>query len=178
MSTYKVSTRYSKAFFEQSESKGSLEETARSIEIVFNTLDKSKELRNLLKSPIINADKKISIISELFRSKISSDSLNFLNFVISKDRADMLFDILKRFLTLRDEKLGIVNVDVTSAVDISESQAEILESNLAKFVNKKVKVKYSTNNNLIGGFIAKVGDTLIDASVKNQLRVLKKQLLK
>lgn len=178
MSIFNVSTRYSKALFEQAESKGNLNAVAADVEFVHNTIEGSKELRNLLKSPVIGEDRKLSALEEIFKNKTSQDIINFLKFIVSKGRADLLNEVLKRFLEIYDENAGIVNISVSSSEKMNELQAKKLENNLESFTNKKVKVKYSVDDGLIGGFIAKIGDTLIDASVANQLRLLKKQLLR
>ncbi|NUM61278.1 MAG: F0F1 ATP synthase subunit delta, partial [Ignavibacteriaceae bacterium] len=78
---------------------------------------------------------------------------------------------------LRDDHLGIANVFITSATDFSTEQKNVLEAKLEKILDKKVRLNFKTDLNLVGGFIAKVNDTLYDASIKHQLELLKKQFL-
>jgi F-type H+-transporting ATPase subunit delta len=101
--------------------------------------------------------------------------MDFVEFVISKNRESLLSPIGKRFLELRDDHLGIANVFVASATDFSNEQKSVLQSRLEKILDKKVQLIFMIDSNLVGGFIAKVNDTLYDASIKHQLELLKKQ---
>jgi F-type H+-transporting ATPase subunit delta len=101
--------------------------------------------------------------------------MNFINFVVDKRREQILHSIAARFLELRDEYLGIASADVITAYQFTDQQKEILKSRLEKILNKKVKLNFTIDNKLIGGFIAKIGDTLYDASMLHQLELLRKQ---
>ena len=94
-----------------------------------------------------------------------------------KKRENLLDSIGKRFLELRDEYLGIANVMVTSATEFSTEQKNVLKNKLEKILDKKVSLNFRTDQKLVGGFIAKVDDTLYDASIRHQLELLKKQFL-
>ncbi|MBL1212021.1 MAG: F0F1 ATP synthase subunit delta [Ignavibacteriae bacterium] len=177
MSNFNITSRYAKALIENSEEKNIFEKVSSDVELIFNTLSKSKELRVTMSSPVVNSEKKIEILTEIFSNHISQETLNFLTLVVNKKREDLLFEIVARFIELKDKKLGLVNVHVKSAVDFDESQKEIMKSKLAEFTNKKVRASFDTDESLIGGFSARFGDTVLDGSVKQQLKNLKKQLL-
>ncbi len=177
MLEYNVSSRYAVALMELAEEKNLFEQVSNDIEFVCNTFSKSKELRNIISSPVIEQEKKTAILTEIFSQHVNADALNFIKFIIDKNRDDLLFSILKRFVDLRDEKLGIANAEVYSAVDISEDQKNDLAGKLKEFTGKKIKAQFKTNENLIGGFKVKIGDKVFDASVANQLSTLKKTLL-
>ena len=78
---------------------------------------------------------------------------------------------------MQDEHLGIANVFVTTSTEFSKEQKNVLQSKLEKILDKKVRLNFKTDMKLVGGFIAKVDDTLYDASIKHQLELLKKQFL-
>jgi F-type H+-transporting ATPase subunit delta len=80
-------------------------------------------------------------------------------------------------LELRDEYLGIASVEVTAAIGFTTEQKSSLQERLEKILNKKVRLNFKTEKDLVGGFIAKVGDTLYDASIRHQLELLRKQFL-
>jgi F-type H+-transporting ATPase subunit delta len=103
--------------------------------------------------------------------------MDFIEFVISKQRESLLQSIGNRFLELRDEYLGIANVEVSAASEFTNEQKNVLQNRLEKILNKKVRLNFKIDLELVGGFIAKVGDTLYDASIKHQLELLKKQFL-
>jgi F-type H+-transporting ATPase subunit delta len=101
--------------------------------------------------------------------------MDFIEFVISKKRENLLESICNRFLELRDEHLGIKGVVVTAAIEFTQDQKSVLQNKLEKILDKKVRLNFKTDIGLVGGFIAKAGDTLYDASIKHQLEQLKKK---
>ena len=131
----------------------------------------------MLKSPVIKLQVKSSILNEIFKNKINSDSLNFLQFVIDKKREDLFVNIARKFLELKDEYLGILNVEITAAYEFTDDQKERLKKKFESELNKIIKLKYIIDKELIGGFIARAADTMYDASVKHQLEILRKQFL-
>ncbi|MGD8778242.1 MAG: ATP synthase F1 subunit delta [Ignavibacteria bacterium] len=177
MLEYNVSSRYAVALMQLAEEKDSFEQISNDIEFVYNTFSKSKELRNIISSPVIDQAKKTVILEEIFSQHIKTDSLNFIKFVIDKNRDDLLFSILRRFVDLRDAKLGIANAEIYCAVDISEDMKNDLAEKLKEYTGKKIKADYKVKESLIGGFKIKIGDKVWDASVSNQLSSLKKTLL-
>ena len=101
-----------------------------------------------------------------------------MKFIVEKNREDLLESIVSKFLDLRDKKLGIVIVQVRSAVPMTDAQKKKLRESYEKLLNKKVRFDFAIDPSVIGGFISKVGDTVYDASLKNQLEILKKRFLK
>ncbi|MDR3627684.1 MAG: ATP synthase F1 subunit delta, partial [Ignavibacteriaceae bacterium] len=102
----------------------------------------------------------------------------FLKFLVDKNRESLLEIIVKIFLELKDEQDGIVTVEVRAPESFTGEQLEKFKGNLEKTLNKKVRLNLKIDSDIIGGFIAKVDDTVFDASLKHQLELLKKQLLK
>lgn len=177
MADYRILHRYATSLLESSLEKNNLDVVFDDIQLLVQTLEQSKELKSILDSPIVRPELKFNILREIFEKKISKDSMNFIEFVISKNRESLLNLIGKRFLELRDDHLGIANVFVTSASEFTNEQKSDLQSKLEKILDKKVQLNFKTDINLVGGFIAKVNDTLYDASIKHQLELLKKQFL-
>ncbi|MCK7522169.1 MAG: F0F1 ATP synthase subunit delta [Ignavibacteriales bacterium] len=90
-------------------------------------MSKAKSCKSMLDSPVVRPEIKLNILKEIFSKKISKDSMDFVEFVISKKRESLLNSIGKRFLELRDEHLGIANVFVTSATEFSNEQKNVLQ---------------------------------------------------
>lgn len=175
MTEHKVALRYASSFLESSLDKNSLLTVSEDMEMIVSTLEANRNLMGVLQSPVIKADTKRAILEEIFVSRISVESMNFLKFIIEKNREFLLHDIIKRFLELRDQHLGIVNVEVKTAFEFTEDQKLELQKKFESTLNKKVRFQFSIDKELIGGFVAKAGDTVYDASLKHQLEVLKKQ---
>ena len=176
MSEFVISTRYANALMELSEEKGTFEKSVNDISLIKNTLDSSKELRNFLISPVIASEKKSAALEEIFKSKIGDNVNRFLLFLVEKGRENFLLDICERFISLSNEKLNQVNVNITSAIELSISQQNEIKAKLEGMTSKKVLPSYNIDNSIIGGFKARFNDTVVDASVKHQLELLKKKL--
>ncbi len=177
MADFRILHRYATSLLEAALEKKNLDVVNSDMKLFVQTLDQSRELQLMLESPVVRPELKLNILREIFGSKISKDSMDFIEFVISKKRESLLGAIGKRFLELRDEHLGIANVFVTAATDFTTDQKNILQSRMEKILNKKVQLNFKTDENLVGGFIAKVDDTLYDASIRHQLELLKKKFL-
>lgn len=173
----KVSRRYASSLLENSIENKSLEKVFEDIEFVLKTLRDNKELKKALISPIIKAEVKSNIITDVYKTRVSAEVFQFLIFILNKNRIDRISDILEMFVKLRDAHLGITNVVISSAFNLENEQREVLESRLKELLEKDVRVKYKIDKSIIGGFIAKTEDTVFDASIKHQLELLKKQFV-
>jgi len=177
MISRKVTNRYAKALIELAISENRLDEISKDLEFVQNSISSIRELMLLLKSPIVKRDKKKRVFSEIFSSKISDTTLKFCELIINRDRSELLPDIIKRFFELRDDFLNVKSVFVKSAIELDEKHIDELRSVLEKNLNKKVRLNLSIDKNIIGGFIVQIDDTVIDASLKHQLEILRKKFL-
>ncbi|MDP2365116.1 MAG: ATP synthase F1 subunit delta [Ignavibacteria bacterium] len=177
MASSKVAIRYAQSFLDTSIEKNILAKVSEDFELIYHTIGKSGELLRAIKSPVIKSETKKLILSEIFGKIVSKDSIEFINFVINKGREEILPEILEKFDFLKDEHTGVVKVNVITAFDFSIEQRTQLQQKFESFLKKKTRITYNVNPNLIGGFIAKVGDTVYNASMLHQLGLLKKQLL-
>jgi F-type H+-transporting ATPase subunit delta len=177
MADFRVLHRYAVSLLETAVEKKNLDVVTTDVQLLVDTLKQNRKLELMLESPVIRPELKLKILEEVFGKRISKESMDFIEFVISKQRENLLQSIGNRFLELRDEYLGIANVVVTAASEFTNEQKNVLQSRLEKILNKKVRLNFKIDLDLVGGFIAKVGDTLYDASIKHQLELLKKQFL-
>ncbi|MCL5031545.1 MAG: ATP synthase F1 subunit delta [Bacteroidetes bacterium] len=177
MSEYKISSRYATSLLETAEGKKMLDAVAKDIELISSTLEANHQLILILSNPVIKPNVKLVILEEIFKSRITPETSNFLRFLIEKNRENLLESISKIFLDLRDDRLGIVNVEVKTAVAFTEDQVQTFKNNLEKYLNKKIRIIFKIDPEIIGGFIVNVSDTMFDASLKHQLELLKKQFL-
>ncbi len=177
MASSKVANRYAQSFLETSIEKNILEKVTDDFDLVYKTLLKSRELQRAIQSPVIKGETKKSILAEVFGKMISKDSMDFLDFVIRKNREEVLSEILEKFEALKDEYSGIIKVEVITAFDFASEQRTHLQQKFESYLKKKAQLVYKIDPNIIGGFIAKVGDTVYNASMAHQLGILKKQFL-
>jgi F-type H+-transporting ATPase subunit delta len=177
MSSFNISTRYANAFMKFAEGKNSLEQASDDMVMLEDTFSKSKELRVVLMSPVINKDKKESIIKEIFSKNVNALTLEFLLFVNTKNRGALFLDIAKRYNDIRNIKMNRVEAEVVSSIDFSDEQKNMMQQELEELSKKEVIPSFKKDDSLIGGFTVKINDTVIDASVKQQLNKLRKSLV-
>ncbi|MGE5680841.1 MAG: ATP synthase F1 subunit delta [Bacillota bacterium] len=177
MSNLNIANRYARALMDLAVNENSLDAISADIELINNTLRSSRQLQLTLTSPVVKSEVKHSILTEIFQNRITPVTLSFIQFVINKNREDLLTNIVKQFLAFRDRKLGITSADIISAEPLNDEQKNRLVKRLEGITGKKVRVNYSLNNSIIGGFVIRIEDTVYDASVKHQLDLLKDKLL-
>jgi F-type H+-transporting ATPase subunit delta len=178
MADYKVSMRYATSLLNLAVEKNMMDIMSRDIELILGAMNQSRELAKALKNPVIKPETKISILNEIFKSKLNPETMHFVRFLVKKGRENLLQGIAEKFLELRDERAGIVNVNVRTAFELTDSQTGELKNKIEKMLNKKARLKIEIDPDVVGGFVAQVNDTVYDASVKHQLETLKQQLLK
>lgn len=178
MSYGKVAIRYATSFLESAIEKNNLDRAAEDMLVVFNAIESSSLLRRFLENPVIKLEQKKSVLREIFEKYVSPDTLKFIEFVVDKNRENALKDIAEKFLELKDEYSGVARVEIKSAFELSSEQKKMIEQRFESLLNKKIIASYLIDEKVIGGFVAKVKDTVYDASIAHQLELLRQQLLK
>jgi F-type H+-transporting ATPase subunit delta len=177
MAEQKVSARYASSLLDTAVQKNLLETVSNDIEFVSSVLKQNPNLNRMLESPVVKPEIKSSILDEIFKRKINSETMEFMLFVIKKKREEILSSILEKFKELRDIKLGSLNVNVSVASEFSDSQKNELQHKLQNMLKKKVRMIYKVDEKILGGFIVQAGDTVYNASIKHQLDLLKKHFI-
>jgi F-type H+-transporting ATPase subunit delta len=177
MAGSKVANRYALSLLDVALEKKKLTEIYNDSKLLVDTLSMSDELMRAIQNPIIKPEVKISILDKIFSKRIDKETINFIHFLVEKRREEILYLVMKRFMELRNDHLGIVELGVSTSFELSKDQKSILKEKFEKILKKKVNPIFSIDKNLIGGFMAKVGDTVYDASMKHQLELLKKEFI-
>ncbi|HWY38538.1 MAG TPA: ATP synthase F1 subunit delta [Bacteroidia bacterium] len=169
-----VATRYAKSLLQLAVEKGQLENVYADMKHVQSLCEKNKDLANFLHSPIINAGKKVSVIKEIFKGRVSDMSLGFFTILAGKRREMYMADIAKSFVAQYKEYKNILTAVITSAAGIDATvKAKVLE--LVKQTTKgEVELVEKVDKDLIGGFVLRIGDKQVDASVSRKLNDLRK----
>jgi F-type H+-transporting ATPase subunit delta len=178
MSVAKVSTKYAASFLDVVVEKNLLDTVTGEVIAIIDIMDKNPLLKRMFENPVVKPEVKAGIIKEIFSSKVSIEVFEFMTFILKKSREDILYQVLKRFLELKDIHLGIVRVALTTPFEFTKEQLGKLKTKLEEMLHKEIIFSVKIDSTLIGGFIANFGDTIIDASVKNQLDKLRKQFLR
>jgi F-type H+-transporting ATPase subunit delta len=174
MSEFKVASRYAKALIDLSIEQGNLENVKQDMEQFIGVLRANKELQAVLKNPIMKQDKKLGILSALFKDKIHPSIMGFFTIMTRKGRSGILYGTAQEFVREYNEYKGIVKATVTSAKALTAENFDAIKSIISKELNAEIILENAVNPNLIGGFVVKVGDRQIDASIAGKLHKLEK----
>jgi F-type H+-transporting ATPase subunit delta len=175
MSVYRVARRYAEAALELAEEQKQGERVAADLEVIQKAMKDTREFVAFLKSPVVPKEKKRTVLTETFRAKLSPFSFSFLNLILDKGREDVLGDIITEYFRLRDERLGIVTLEVRAATELTSGQQQSIVKRFEEITRKKIRVAFSIDKQLKGGFVARVGDTVYDGSVQRQLELLRER---
>jgi F-type H+-transporting ATPase subunit delta len=134
-------------------------------------------LRNVLASPAVAREQKLTLIDRL-RPLLGLSRLtrNFLAVLLEHRRLDLLEQVLAEFDTEVYARLGIVPVEVTTAFRLNDKQKKSLEARLAALTGSQVEMRFRQSPEILAGLVARLGSTIYDASLRAQLRRLQRQL--
>ena len=177
MKNLRAARRYAVALMAEAEYTRAVDAIADDLELIGGLFKSSRDLRRLSTSPIVSVGRKTRIFDELLGKHVSKETLGFIRLLISKHRESLLPDIVDEFVRLRDEKQGIVPADVRSAIPLTASEEKALREKLERYAEKKVRLGVSVEPELRGGLRVRIGDTVLDASIKRQLELLRECLV-
>ncbi len=177
MSTLIASRRYASALLSAAEEGNFLDQVVEELNLIKGVLVNSRDLVHALRSPLVKGDKKIRILEEVFHGSLGEKMFLFLSLIARKKRAGLLPEIIDEFQILLDEKRGIINIDVTSAVTLSDEQSNELINRLSVYTGKKIRARMSLDERLLGGVSIKIGDTIFDGSISHQLEKFRQTLV-
>lgn len=175
MQNTKLANRYSKALLDLALQQNILDEVYANMKQLSTIIDDNRDLKLLLKSPIVKAEKKIAIFNELFASfnKLSKD---FVVLITNNRREADLNNIAKEFISLYAEYKNIQQIVVTTATGLDDTLRAKLKNLAAKATNSEVDIIEKTNSALIGGFVLRIGDNQLDTSIATKIRKVKREL--
>lgn len=177
MSVSRVAYRYAQALLDLSTEQNAVEKVNADMMQLSTVCAESKEFANLLSSPIIDSEKKGEIFNLVFESKIEKVSLDFLNLILKNSREAMIADIAKAFIDLYKKSKNILDVTVISAAKLDEKARLTIEGKIKANFEGTIEMTEKIDPALIGGFIVRIDDQQIDASIASKLANLKNILL-
>jgi len=166
--------RYAQAAFELALEKGELENWRDGLYKATRIIS-DVEAMNVLENPKISLDRKKRFLKKGF-GKVEPLVINVVCLLMSRGKLKILGDISRQYDRLLDAHYGIQHAEVITAVPLDDEVKKSLSNQFAKMVGHKVIIDARTDPSIVGGFKAKIGDTLIDGSIHNRLESLKKTL--
>jgi F-type H+-transporting ATPase subunit delta len=172
-----VAERYAAALADVAVERKNSETIKRNLAAFVEAFSSVADLRNALESPALNADVKRKVIAEV-AGKMGLDVAvrNFIYLVVDHRRTEILPEMEEAFLSELNERLGIVEAEVTSAHELNDDEKRQLRTVLEQRTGKKVEARFQIDSALLGGAIVRLGSTIYDGSVRDQLKRLREQL--
>lgn len=174
--THRVAYRYALALIGLADERKLTERIGQDMTLIQETLDENSLLRAVLSTPIIRPGLLDSVIKKIFEKHLTNEVLNLMSLLIHKGRGNLLDLVAENYLLILDERNNVMNAHITSAQELDEKAKADISAKLGSIMKTTIRPSYKINPNLRGGFVAKVGDTLIDASIQNQLELLRARL--
>ena len=169
-------TGYAEALFSVVQAEGELERVEDELFRFGKLLEQNHELKQALSDQSVDKQQREKVLEELLTDKVSAHTLGLLSFIVTQGRARQLPQILEQVSQLAADARQMVVAEVRTAVPLDEAQEAELAKSLSSATNKKVTVKVIIDPSVLGGVVAKVGDTVIDGSIRHRLDQLKEQV--
>ncbi len=176
MSSSRIAPRYAKSLLDLAQERGNLKEVYDDIRGLSKSISGSKELFNLLKNPIVKSDKKQSILKAIFSGKVQTLTDEFIQIVARKGRENHIPEICDAFVSQYNKLHKITKAKLVSASAIDEELINKVKAIVTKNTGAaSVELETSVDEKLIGGFVLRFDDKLLDNSVAHKLEKLKKE---
>lgn len=172
----RVAKRYAKALFAQAKEESLLTEVGNDLNLISVLNRQSRDFNVFLSNPIINEKEKIKVLREMFRGKVQQLTLRFLTLLSEKRRIPFLPQTADEFRLMMLENAGEVEGELISAQKLNPGQIEKIKLKVERITGKTVFLSEKVDKTVLGGFIVKVEDWVLDNSIRYQLAKLREQL--
>jgi len=174
-----VSKTYGEALFELAVEESKVDVLMEEIVQLQNIFAQNKEFGKFMNHPKILKEEKIQVLQNVLKGRISDELTGFLTLIVTKDRYGEIDEIMDYFLTEVKSYKGIGIAYVTTAVALRDEQKAEVEQRLLQTTSyQQMEMHYAVDESLIGGMVIRIGDRVVDSSIKTRLNELTRQLMK
>ena len=165
-----LAKRYAKALFAVGKEEGTFADYTKVLNELAALIKQYPEVLDGLTNPLYPLEVRGKVMSDLIKA-LGTDQImaNFLNLLVQKKRADILSELAEVYQSLVDDDQNVCRGNIVSATELSEGVQGKVRSTLEKITGKKVILATEVDPSIIGGIVAKVGDLVLDGSIKTQL---------
>lgn len=172
-----INTRYAKALFKLAKEKKLVDKILGDMKLVFEAFSEIHELKAVIEDPVIKTSKKAAIVQSIFKSKLDTISMSFLNLLLRNKREFYIKGVCQYFIDLVKKDKGIKSVKLTTAYSLDKKSKDGLESLIKSQLNSKIELTEEIDEEIIGGFIIRIDDNQYDSSVRSALNKMQKNLI-
>jgi F-type H+-transporting ATPase subunit delta len=173
----RVAIRYSKALFELALGQNLIEDIRTDLEMIQEVCTTNPEFQQTLNNPLIEEKVKSKVLKELFEKNVNPLTYKFLQLLCRKRRSGFLLEMIDKYLQRVLDHQGILSCLLISSGPVESDQTETIKSRIEALTDKSVIFTPQIDSSVIGGFIVKIKDTVIDLSIKTQLEKMRTRLI-
>lgn len=179
MRALSLALKYAKGLFIAAKELNKVEEVGKELKELISQLKENLQVLEFLQSPIYPPEIKIEILQEVLRYfKVSPELEKFLVLLVERRRIQYIEEIYLMYQALLDEEMGMARGEVISSYPLSEEEKRELEQALEELLKKKVVLDVKLDSEILGGVKVRVGDYVIDGTLKSQLSHFKEIIIK
>jgi F-type H+-transporting ATPase subunit delta len=166
---------YARALFEAAKEERRLERVQEELSDFVAAVDQVEELRAVLESPELDSRAKVALLDQVLGD---ADELvrNFVRLLAEKGRSGEIHEIAREFEALVAQDQGILDVELTTAVELSQQEFDELVARVGQASGRKVRASRAVDPNLVGGLVLQIGSRRLDASIRGRLDRLRQEL--
>jgi F-type H+-transporting ATPase subunit delta len=173
-----VANRYARALADVAAPSGDYHRVLKELQDFEAAYHESSELRETLDSPAVGLPQKMKVLGAIGqRLDVSPLTLVFLRVLLANYRMPLLEEVVQAYRKIANDRMGVVQVTISSASSLSESEREALASRFRELTRKQVELEFRIDSELLGGILAQIGSTVYDGSVRGSLARIRKQLM-
>lgn len=172
-----IAERYAEALFSLAHELNKADEFGGVLHAMDDLIQANPELKRILQHPVIKKEDKHQTFKQLFDGKVPAEMLNFLYLLVEKKRENYLSEITAEYQILLNQLHKKVVTEVITAVPLYEKTETVLKQKLEDYLGQSVEMRCETDPSLLGGVRIKIGDRMIDGSLKTQLAGLAQALV-
>ena len=173
-----IARNYAETLLELARRNGNLRGWGQLIDEVASAMQHDRTLRLFLESPRVAASDKNRILSRAFEGQLPPQFVRFLHALVNHGRQMLLPEIAHSYHDLVDEVEGRLHANVVVAREPAEGERRSIASHLSRAYGKEVVPHFTVNPAIIGGLVVRIGDTVLDGSVRRRLSMLRQKMLR
>ena len=173
-----VGDRYAESLFDLAKEENKVTQYLDDIKLVGEVLDSDPQIVQFFNHVLIENDKKIQLLDQSFKGNVDQYVLNFLKPLVQSRRIRYIDDIVKSYINLSNQYLGIEEGMIYTPYELTDQQIQDIEKAISQKENKKVTLKVSIDPSLLGGIKVQIANRIYDGTIKNKVEMLKKELLR
>jgi len=172
-----IAKNYAETLLELAQRSGDLRAWGDMLDSIAEAMESDKRLRTFLESPRVSAQKKNEVMQKAYGAQLPRNFLRFLQALVTNRRQMLIPEIAHAYHDLVDQVEGRVHASVTVAREADEADRDLVVTQLSRVLGKQVVPHFHLNPSILGGVIVRVGDTVLDGSIRRRLATLRSRML-